>query len=280
MYFILLTLHVTPSKPRDGSRRRGCCPRRLPGATQVTVLRSAGACHAAVTHPMDMASAGMKRLLRKVVTVLYLQQLLGTVTAKKQHTCASQMQTLCGNARYTSTGNCLVCVGQQQHQLRASGCSEPMLEAFCDGNAVVTSTVNLIRHGEKAGAADPNGLSARGYQRAACLADHFGNRSTYQISHLFAYTDKKSHRSVDTITPLAHSLNLDIDTRVKRDDISGLVAYIASLPAESVALICWEHKVLSEQAEALGVHSPPVYPLASRKDGGCTTGQPASLPCR
>ena len=65
---------------------------------------------------------------------------------------------------------------------------------------------------------------------------------------------------MDTITPLAHSLNLTIDTRSKRDDVDELVANIAALPEESVALVCWEHKVLSEQAEALGVHSPPVYP--------------------
>jgi hypothetical protein len=134
-----------------------------------------------------------------------------------------------------------------------------MLDAFCQGFAVVSQTVILIRHGEKQGAQDPDGLSPRGYDRAACRAGHFGNRSAYGITHLFAYTDKHSHRSVDTITPLAEGLGIEIDTRTGRDDVTGLLTNIAALPAGATALVCWEHKVLSQQAAALGVQTVPEY---------------------
>ena len=63
----------------------------------------------------------------------------------------------------------------------------------------LTQTVILIRHGEKEG----DDLSPRGEQRASCLARHFADAG---ITHLFAYTDHPSKRSVETVTPLAKQL--------------------------------------------------------------------------
>ena len=116
-------------------------------------------------------------------------------------------------------------------------------------------TAILIRHGEKP--KDGDDLSPRGEQRAKCLADHFAHRG---LTGLFAYTDHPSKRSVETLMPLSNSLSLPIDTDFGRDDVDGLVKHLSSLPEEAVVLICWEHKVLTTIAKALGVKNAPEYP--------------------
>ena len=120
----------------------------------------------------------------------------------------------------------------------------------------LSQTVVLIRHGEKEGGGDD--LNPRGYQRAACLAapDRLGGAG---LTHLFAYTDKASRRSVETITPLANATGLSIDTRFGRDDVRALAAALRALPADAKLLVCWEHKVLTDIAAALGVDDPPKY---------------------
>jgi hypothetical protein len=112
----------------------------------------------------------------------------------------------------------------------------------------------LIRHAEKDKKDD---LSPRGRQRATCLAQRYRNTG---ITHLFAYDDKPSRRPVETITPLANALGLDIDVRYKRDEVKELVAAIGALDADAVVLVCWEHTVLRSIAHHLGVDSPPDYP--------------------
>ena len=118
----------------------------------------------------------------------------------------------------------------------------------------IAQTVILIRHGEKD---DGNDLDARGSKRARCLASHF---ASYGITHLYAYADKKSQRSTETLQPLSEAIGISIDTKWKRDDVSGLVSGIASLPSNAIALVCWEHTVLSKIAGRLGVKEPPDYP--------------------
>ena len=117
--------------------------------------------------------------------------------------------------------------------------------------------VILIRHGEKP--ASGNNLSKRGYQRAACLAKHFVPPA-YNVTHMYAYTDKSSQRSSETLTPLSKALGVPIDTSVGRDDTNGLVSSISKLVGDGIALVCWEHKALTDIAGALGVKNPPSYP--------------------
>ena len=114
--------------------------------------------------------------------------------------------------------------------------------------------VILIRHGEKDGGDD---LSARGRERALCLVRHFAG---WNITHLFAYTDHPSKRSVETILPLSKSLNVPIDTRAGRDDTDDLVDNISALDENATALVCWEHDALHDVAKHLGVHHAPDYP--------------------
>eukprot|EP00467_Chlorarachnion_reptans_P026162 CAMPEP_0114512528 /NCGR_PEP_ID=MMETSP0109-20121206/15030_1 /TAXON_ID=29199 /ORGANISM="Chlorarachnion reptans, Strain CCCM449" /LENGTH=171 /DNA_ID=CAMNT_0001692231 /DNA_START=36 /DNA_END=551 /DNA_ORIENTATION=+ len=111
----------------------------------------------------------------------------------------------------------------------------------------------LIRHGEKDSGDD---LSPRGYQRADCLVNHFAD---YGITHLFAFDDKHTRRPVETITPLSKALGLPIDTSIGRDDVKGLRKAIENLPSNAIVLVCWEHKVLTEVAEELGVADAPKY---------------------
>merc|ERR550514_1454739 len=110
-------------------------------------------------------------------------------------------------------------------------------------------TVLLIRHGEKPEHGDD--LSKRGEERAACLAVRYGSSN---ISHLYAYTDHPSRRSVETITPLSKALNVSIDTTFGRDDFTALAKSVAQLDVNATALICWEHKALHDLAKAFGVH--------------------------
>ena len=44
------------------------------------------------------------------------------------------------------------------------------------------------------------------------------------------------------------------------DDVDDLVAGIADLDADAIAVVCWEHSVLTDIATALGVDDAPDYP--------------------
>ena len=65
---------------------------------------------------------------------------------------------------------------------------------------------------------------------------------------------------METLTPLSAAIGVPINTTYARDDVDGLAAGLASLPATSVAVVCWEHDVLTEIATALGVADAPTYP--------------------
>ncbi|KAI5122869.1 hypothetical protein M0805_003321 [Coniferiporia weirii] len=132
----------------------------------------------------------------------------------------------------------------------------------------IANTVYLIRHGEKP-ADGGDGLSPRGEQRAKCLVDVFGASSSYNIGYILAEHPKSSgarERPVETVTPLAQSLGLTIDTSCSRADASRVASAVAAFaatsdPSKSI-LICWEHGELTDIVEALGVpkKTAPKYP--------------------
>ena len=71
---------------------------------------------------------------------------------------------------------------------------------------------------------------------------------------------KAGSSAVETLTPLANKLGLQIDTRAGRDDIDDLIDHIKKLDANATAIVCWEHKVIRDIAKALGVdHAPDYY---------------------
>jgi broad specificity phosphatase PhoE len=124
----------------------------------------------------------------------------------------------------------------------------------------------IIRHGEKPGNPgvdskdDGINLSTKGYERAAALAFHipaaFG-----KIDHLFA-TQPSTHsaRPVETITPLAAALNLEINSHFKDDHFKEIAAHILGNPkySDERILICWHHGKIPQLAAALlRVANPP-----------------------
>ena len=85
------------------------------------------------------------------------------------------------------------------------------------------------------------------YQAHKAISDH-------------SYTDGAEARPLETITPLAQALGLEVDTSVKRDDSAGVADVVNNYSGAGNILICWEHKQLHEIMKALGVKHAPQYP--------------------
>ena len=77
-------------------------------------------------------------------------------------------------------------------------------------------------------------------------------------NHLYA--DGTQARPLDTVTPLAQALGLNVDTSVKRDNSAGVADAVNNYSGDGNILVCWEHKQLHEIMKALGVKHPPHYP--------------------
>jgi broad specificity phosphatase PhoE len=123
----------------------------------------------------------------------------------------------------------------------------------------------LIRHAEKPdpdrgiGGVDPQGnvdplsLSPRGWQRAGALvcafyASEAGTGRFPMPSRIYAARfrpgHKGSHRSAQTVAPLAEKLGLSVDLRFGLGD-EQTVAQEATR-ASGTVLICWQHEGIAE----------------------------------
>jgi hypothetical protein len=165
-------------------------------------------------------------------------------------------------------------------------------------NGAGPSLVLIIRHGEKLGdpSTDQSGgpdLSIRGSSRAAALPSLFvpatsefacvltaadGSGFTCESSQigqtgnpprfttpdfLFATTaSKNSNRPVETITPLAAALQLDIDDKHSNSDYARVASDILTNAkyAGLTVLVCWHHGNIPNLAQQLGIASPPSWP--------------------
>ena len=123
-----------------------------------------------------------------------------------------------------------------------------------------TTQVIIIRHGEKPGdpevdnAADGADLSLRGYQRAGALAPYIPGVFGKPDFLFAAQASKHSNRPVETITPLANTLQLAINDKHADDDYGKVADDILknSKYAGKRVLICWHHGKIPELAAALG----------------------------
>jgi hypothetical protein len=131
----------------------------------------------------------------------------------------------------------------------------------------------LIRHGENEKSSDH--LSSQGWERAKALPAMFHGRVEFQRfglpAALFAMapdTDQVAHsfgtsvRAIETLKYVSEDLKLPIRADYARDDFQSMVdAVVAdrSLDGKFV-VICWEHKVLTDIAKAIGVKHAPKYP--------------------
>ena len=132
------------------------------------------------------------------------------------------------------------------------------------------STIYLVRHAEKpdseaqgvdaAGAADPESLIPRGWQRAGAYAVYFGPGlpAPDRIYAAAAVEEKvaphtkvgsKSRRPVETITPLAQKLGQTPVTTYTKGEEADLVAAIVGLDGHT--LVCWQHEAIPDIARAI-----------------------------
>jgi len=151
---------------------------------------------------------------------------------------------------------------------------------MAEDEATRATTIMLIRHAERpegdeppfgvdrAGSRCDESLTPVGWQRATALAALFapdgGEPPTGLVRPraLFASTPRKkdgSKRSLQTISPLADKLGLEVDTDFGRSDVKALAERVLRTPGP--VLISWQREYLPEIVDALGeVDSTPPDP--------------------
>jgi hypothetical protein len=125
--------------------------------------------------------------------------------------------------------------------------------------------VLIIRHAEKPDSGPD--LSPDGYERAQLLVNYFEtnpNVTEYGTPvAIYAMRPDKSalssNRPVETVTPLAQALGLQIQEKYVRKQTAELVQDILSNPAYEgkMVLICWEHHAISDIVANFGVDPLP-----------------------
>ena len=126
-------------------------------------------------------------------------------------------------------------------------------------------TVLIIRHAEKPLRDESVHLSPIGAERAAKLPQLFSASKDRPApfstpDFIFAAKDSRhSHRSVETVTPLARKLRLAVYSNYADADFSNLAEKILNGReyAGKTVLICWHHETAPELAHKLGAaHAP------------------------
>jgi broad specificity phosphatase PhoE len=125
--------------------------------------------------------------------------------------------------------------------------------------------VLLIRHAEKPADDASVHLSADGVKRAEVLhrlfepaADRPAPFPTPDV--IFAAKDSKhSHRSVETVTPLAKRLKLPVNSTYRDEEFAALAREVVQNPryAGKTVLVCWHHGTMPELAARLGAADAP-----------------------
>jgi hypothetical protein len=140
----------------------------------------------------------------------------------------------------------------------------------------MTQTIFIIRHAEKPeadkdGAVDETGkpdvrsLTPRGWQRAGAWAEMFspslGEPALPRPTAIFASAPVarhgdaagngggKSRRPLETVTPLAAKLGIQVDLRFSKGSESDLAQSLSGI--DGVALVCWQHEAILNIANAL-----------------------------
>lgn len=148
---------------------------------------------------------------------------------------------------------------------------------------MAAQTILIIRHAEKpvqngadgvneSGAADSESLTPEGWQRAGAWAEYFAPSSGRDNAlptptALFASnpdqhddqaTDDagKSRRPMQTISPLAAKLGLEIDTSIGKRKVTRLAQALTAV--EGAALVCWQHELIIDIVDAIAPLLPGV----------------------
>jgi hypothetical protein len=141
--------------------------------------------------------------------------------------------------------------------------------------------IMLIRHAEKPipdgapgldpkGKADPESLSAIGWDRAKKLADFFSKPTAKHIEKpdfvFAAAPEVGSKRPTETVTPLVAALwpqaerANHFNDAIPKENVTALAS--AVLEANGVVLVCWEHTLIHAAVAALpkGPATPAKWP--------------------
>jgi hypothetical protein len=133
-------------------------------------------------------------------------------------------------------------------------------------NKTYPRQVLIIRHAEKPSEeANSVDLSPEGKKRAGALYQLFEGSEKRPSpfptpDFIFAARDSRhSHRSVQTVTPLASKLKRPVHADIKNEDFARLVYDIFHNPryAGKTILICWHHGTAPQLAHALQVAEAP-----------------------
>ncbi len=129
------------------------------------------------------------------------------------------------------------------------------------------SQILMIRHAEKP--ATGNDLDKAGRARAEALVGFF-ETDPRMLQYgtpvaIYAMAPKKndgSMRPIETVTPLANSLGLVLIEKYTRQEYAAAAQEILNKPEYEgkMVLICWEHDVIPDFADALGVSNAPAWP--------------------
>jgi len=126
----------------------------------------------------------------------------------------------------------------------------------------MSTKIMIIRHGEKPshkkggfllnGEVSIDGLTIKGWQRAGAITRLF--RSSIPglcapIELHACYKSKHAQRALDTITPLANMLGLDVNTKFKKGEEVDLAH--AAMSTEGPVLISWENTAIHEIGNAI-----------------------------
>jgi hypothetical protein len=157
---------------------------------------------------------------------------------------------------------------------------------------MVRQTILIIRHADKpesgadggvdaAGMPDKKSLTPRGWQRAGIWAELFApslgqQRVLPKPAAIFASAPaskadvaagtegSKSRRPLETISPLAAKLGIDVDLRFAKGQEADLAATISLM--DGVGLICWQHEDIVAIANAL---TPRPQGIPGKWPGDC-----------
>ena len=128
-------------------------------------------------------------------------------------------------------------------------------------------TILIIRHAEKTGDENDIHLSDQGRRRAEVIEKLFEVSKDRQDpfpkpDYIFAaHVSKKSDRPVETITPFAKKLNLEINSRFDSKPVGATELQKELFGSDKyfgkTILVSWRHNAIPQLAETLGAHNVP-----------------------
>lgn len=139
----------------------------------------------------------------------------------------------------------------------------PILMLLGPSALAVPAQVLIIRHAEK-NESGPD-ISPKGQERAQALVQFF--RTDPRVTKfglpvaIFASSPKhegSSMRPIETVTPLAQALNMEIHEEFHHKNVDELVDKVMSDPKydNHMVLICWSHDQIPDIASTFGIDPP------------------------